>query len=209
MVALSKSLEDFGMITLYHAPRSRSSRIIWLLEELEAPYQIKQVTIRRGDGTGALDPTNPHPHGKVPAIVDNGSLIFESAAIAAYLTDAFPKNRLGPLVGDPSRGQYLSLLAYYTGVAEPAFVSKFMNLTPPRGTAGWVVVDEVMAFITKLLESGPYLIGNQFSAADILFGSTFGLFLGQPLLPTTPLLEAYVKRCVERPAYEVAASKDG
>jgi glutathione S-transferase len=198
-----------SMITLYHAPRSRSSRIIWLLEELQAPYQIKQVTIRRGDGTGAIDPTNPHPHGKVPAISHNGSLIFESAAIAAYLTDAFPKNRLGPVLGDPSRGQYLTLLAYYTGVAEPAFVSKYMNVAPPRGTAGWVAVDEAMAFIMRLLESGPYLVGNEFSAADILFGSTFALFLGQPLLPTTPLLEAYVKRCVERPAYKVAASKDG
>jgi glutathione S-transferase len=197
------------MITLYHAPRSRSSRIIWLLEELGEPYQINQVTIRRGDGSGALDPANPHPHGKVPAIDHNGSLIFESAAIAAYLTDAFPKNGIGPVVGDPARRPYLTWLAYYTGVAEPSFVSKFMNLTPPRGTAGWVALEEVMPHITGALESGPFLLGDKFSAADILYGSTFALFLGQPLLPKTPLLEAYVQRCVERPAYKVAASKDG
>ena len=196
------------MITLYHAPRSRSSRVIWLLEELEASYQIKQVTIRRGDGSGAPDPSNPHPHGKVPAIEHNGSLIFESAAIAAYLTDAFPKNGVGPVVGEPTRGQYLTWLAYYAGVAEPAFVSRFMNVAPPRGTAGWVAVDEVMAHVTRTLESGPYLLGSKFSAADILFGSTFALYLGQPLLPRTPPLEAYVNRCVERSAYKLAASKD-
>lgn len=197
------------MITLYHAPRSRSSRFIWLLEELEAPYQIEQVTIRRADGTGEFDAANPHPHAKVPAIEHNGALIFESAAIAAYLTDAFPKNGIGPLVGEPNRGRYLTWLAYYTGVTEPAFVSKLVNLEPPRGAAGWVTADEVMAYVNATLEAGPYLLGNKFSAADILFGSTFALFLGQPLLPRTPLLEAYVNRCIERPAYELAMSKDG
>src|SRR5215471_12840467 len=196
------------MITLYHAPRSRSSRVIWLLEELEASYQIKQVTIRRGDGSGALDPSNPHPHGKVPAIEHNGSLIFESAAIAAYLTDAFPKNGVGPVVGEPTRGRYLTWLAYYTGVLEPAFVSKFMNVSPPRGTAGWVSADEAMPNVVKQLEAGPYLLGTRFSAADVLYASTFALFLGNPLLPETPLLRSYVNRCTERPAYARATAKD-
>src|ERR1700759_4444780 len=101
------------MITLYHAPKSRSSRFIFLLEELGAPYEIKTVSIRRGDGSGALDPANPHPHGKTPAISDDGTLVFESAAIALYLTDKFPGNGIGPLIGDPKRGAYLSWLAYY------------------------------------------------------------------------------------------------
>jgi len=196
-------------VVLYHAPRSRSSRFVWLLEELEAPYELRQVTIRRGDGSGAADARNPHPHGKVPAIEHAGALIFESAAIATYLTDAFPANRLGPRVGDPGRGPYLTWLAYYAGVVEPAFVSKFMNVVPPRGTAGWVAAEEVMPYITRTLEAGPYLLGERFSAADVLYGSTFALFLGNPMLPKTPLLEAYVKRCVERPAYARAAAKDG
>src|SRR4051812_11380776 len=109
------------MITLYHAPRSRSSRFIFLLEELEAPYDIQTVSIRRGDGSGALDPANPHPHGKTPAISDDGHLVFESAAIALYLTDKFPKNKIGPLAGDPLRAPYLTWLAYYAGVMEPAW----------------------------------------------------------------------------------------
>src|SRR5690606_29280022 len=85
-----------SMIVLYHAPRSRSSRFIWLLEELGAPYRIEPVSIRRGDGSGALDTKNPHPHGKVPVVVHDGATIFESIAIALYLTDAFPDANLGP-----------------------------------------------------------------------------------------------------------------
>ncbi|MGH7839111.1 MAG: glutathione S-transferase N-terminal domain-containing protein, partial [Candidatus Binataceae bacterium] len=100
------------MLTLFHAPKSRSSRFIWLLEELEAPYALKIVNIRRGDGSGAVDPVNPHPHAKVPAIVHDGATVFESPAIALYLTDAYPKNGIGPTIGEPTRGVYLSWLAY-------------------------------------------------------------------------------------------------
>ncbi len=83
------------MITLYHRPNSRSTRFIFLLEELEAPYTIQIVTTRSRDGGGAVDPANPHPHGKLPAISDDGVVVFESPAIALYLTDRFPKNGLG------------------------------------------------------------------------------------------------------------------
>ncbi|HWS63771.1 MAG TPA: glutathione S-transferase N-terminal domain-containing protein [Steroidobacteraceae bacterium] len=93
------------MITLFHRPKTRSSRFIFLLEELEAPYQIKLVTTRTRDGTGAVDPANPHPHGKVPTISDDGAIVFESPATALYLTDKFPKNRLGPLVGERDRAR--------------------------------------------------------------------------------------------------------
>jgi len=85
------------MITLFHRPKTRSTRFIFLLEELDAPYQLRPVTTRTRDG-GAIDPANPHPHGKVPAISDDGTIVFESPAIALYLTDKFPKNRLGPQV---------------------------------------------------------------------------------------------------------------
>jgi len=196
------------MLTLFHAPRSRSSRFIWLLEELEAPYSLKLVTIRRGDGSGVLDPANPHPHGKVPVIVDGDTTVFESPAIALFLTDAYPKNRLGPAIGDASRGAYLSWLAYYGDVMEPAFMSKFLNTPVPRGTAGWVVFDEAMDFVIKTLTANPYLLGPAFSAADVLFASTFALFGGSPLLPKSPAIDAYVKRCIERPAYARAAAKD-
>jgi glutathione S-transferase len=197
------------MITLYHAPRSRSSRFIFLLEELGVPYEIARVSIRRGDGSGALDEGNPHPHGKVPAIRDGETLVYESAAVALYLTDKFPAARLGPVVGDAKRGAYLTWLAYYAGVMEPAWTSAFMKADVPRGTAGWVNTDEVMDLVNATLSKSPYILGEKFSAADILIGTTFKLFMGSPLLPKTDLLESYVQRVVERPAYARAAAKDG
>ncbi|HET8696297.1 MAG TPA: glutathione S-transferase family protein [Gammaproteobacteria bacterium] len=197
------------MLTLYHAPRSRSSRFIWLLEELGVPYDIERVSIRRGDGSGAVDPKDPHPHGKVPVIVHDDTAVFESSAIALYLTDAFPDRGIGPRVGDPQRGAYVTWLAYYAGVLEPAFLSKLMKIDVPRGTAGWVSTDEAMAYITGALASGPFLLGNRFSAADVLYGSTFALFLGNPLLPESEILRSYVTRCTARPAYAAAAAKDG
>ena len=197
------------MITLYHAPRSRSSRFIFLLEELGAPYEIAKVNIRRGDGSGALDPTNPHPHGKVPVIRDGETIVHESAAIALYLTDKFPAAGIGPVVGDAKRGAYLTWLAYYAGVMEPSWTSAFLKIEVPRGTAGWVKTDEVMELVNSTLAKSPYILGEKFSAADILIGTTFKLFMGSPLLAKTDLLEAYVKRVVERPAYARAAAKDG
>ncbi|HKU53991.1 MAG TPA: glutathione S-transferase, partial [Rhizomicrobium sp.] len=145
------------MITLYHAPRSRSSRFIFLLEELGAPYDLKEVNIRRGDGSGALDPANPHPHGKVPVIQDGDTLVYESIAIALYLTDKFPAAGIGPVAGDPKRGAYLTWLAYYAGVMEPAWMSAFMKWEVPRGTAGWVKTDEVMELVNATLSKGPYI----------------------------------------------------
>jgi glutathione S-transferase len=107
------------VLTLHHAPRSRSSRIVWLLEELGADYLLTITDIPRMDGTGAPDPANPHPDKKVPTLVDDGVVITESIAIVQYLTDKFPAAGLGPRIGDPGRGPYLSWLAYYAGVIEP------------------------------------------------------------------------------------------
>jgi glutathione S-transferase len=198
---------SMNMITLFHAPKSRSSRMIFLLEELQVPYEIKLATIRRRDGSGALDPVNPHPHGKVPTISDDGAVIFESSAIALYLTDQFPKNRLGPMLGERERGAYLTWLSYYSGVLEPAIVSKFLNQQVPRGTAGWVAVEEVMPVILKALARQPYLLGESLSAADVLYGTTFALFTQSPLLPKSPLIEQYVQRIVSRPAYARAQAR--
>jgi glutathione S-transferase len=196
------------MITLFHRSKTRSSRFIFLLEELEAPYQIKYVTTRTRDGSGSVDPSNPHPHGKVPAISDDGIIVFESPAIALYLTDKFPKNRLGPLVGEPERGAYLSWLCYYTGVLEPAIMAKFMNQEVVRGTAGWVPVEEAMAALIKTLSAGPYILGERFSGADVLYATTFAMFAQSPQLPKSAVIDDYVKRVVGRPAFARAQARD-
>ena len=197
------------MITLYHRPNTRSTRFIFLLEELEAPYTIHPVTTRTREG-GAPDPANPHPHGKVPAISDDGVIVFESAAIALYLTDRFPAKGLGYPIGAPERGPYLSWLAYYAGVLEPAFMSKFMGWEVPRGTAGWVAVEEVMPAVIARLSQSPYLAGERFTAADVLYGTSFALFSKSPILPQSTVIEDYVRRVQARPAFARAmARQDG
>jgi glutathione S-transferase len=196
------------MITLYHRPKTRSSRFLFLLEELGAPYQVQIVSVRGRDGSGGVDPGNPHPHGKVPTIADDGAVVFESAAIALYLTDKFTANRIGPLVGDPLRGTYLSWLAYYAGVFEPSVLSKFMKVAVPRGTAAWVELEEVMPVILARLSAGPFLLGDGFTAVDVLFGTTFALFAQSDLLPKSALIDAYVQRIVTRPAFARGMARD-
>lgn len=197
------------MITLFHRAKTRSTRFIFLLEELEAPYEIKHVTTRSHDGSGIVDAANPHPNGKVPAISDDGVVVFESPAIALYLTDKFPRNRLGPVIGDRERGAYLSWLAYYTGVFEPALMSKFQNIDVVRVTAGWVPVEEAMEAIIEVLSAGPYILGERFSAADVLYGTTFAMFGESPLLPKSSIIRDYAKRVVARPAFATAQARDG
>jgi glutathione S-transferase len=196
------------MITLFHRPQSRSTRFIFLLEELGAPYRIHVVTTRNRDGSGAVDPANPHPHGKVPAISDDGTVVFESPAIALYLTDKYPQATLGPLPGEPGRGAYLSWLSYYTGVLEPAFMSKFMNTEVPRGTAGWVAVEEALPAVIRQLSAGPYLLGERFTAVDVLYGTTFAMFSQSPMLSASPVIDDYVRQVISRPAHARAQARD-
>jgi glutathione S-transferase len=198
------------MITLYHAPNSRSSRFVWLLEELGQPYATKIVSIRRGDGKREQDPTyrKIQPHGKVPAIDHNGSIVFESSAIALYLADAFPEAKLGPKIGEPTRGAFVTWLAYYSGVMEPAFVTRSLGFSTTNSSTGWAPTEEILAYVTAQLRRGPYILGDAFSAADILYGSSFMLFKGNPLLPGDPAHDAYVERLVARPAFRRADEKD-
>jgi glutathione S-transferase len=198
------------MMTLVHSPRSRSSSFIWMLEELGQPYEIEYVKIRRGDGSGVLDPKNPHPHGKVPVLKEGAQVVFEQTAIALYLADKFPSLRLGPTPDDRGRGRFVTMLAYYSGVLEPAFTSKFLSVAVPRGTAGWVDSDEAMDFINERLAAHPYIAGETFTVADVLYAGAFALFMNSPLLSAkkTPKLEQYVARCVSRPAHARAQTKD-
>lgn len=198
------------MLTLIHSPRSRSTSLLWMLEELGQPYRVEYVTIRRGDGSGAIDPKNPHPHAKVPVLLDGAQVIFERSAIALYLADKFPDAHLGPRIDDPERGAFITMLAYYCGVVEPAFTSKFLNVPVPRGTAGWVDSDEVMDYINTRLGRDPYIAGKRFTVADVLYAGAFAMFMQSPLLvgKKTPQLEQYVERCVTRPACARSQARD-
>jgi len=189
------------MITLYHAPMSRSASIVWLLEELEVPYQTKIVGFRRPDGTGSKDPANPHPHGKVPALKDGEEIIFEGSAIALFLTDKYPAKKMGPRVGEPTRGEYLSWLAYRPGVMEPALIARRFEIKHVYGAMGWAPADEVEELLNKHLESRKYFLGDAFSAVDILLGGGLHFMLMAKMVKETPVLKAYAARVIDRPAY--------
>lgn len=197
------------MITLYHASKSRSSRFIWLLEEIGEPYTIETVALRGREGQ-TPDPAYRaiHPHGKVPAIQHDGVTIFESAAIALYLSDAFPAAGVGVPIGDKRRGPYLTWLAYYAGVLEPAFVGKANGFTTTGTGIGWAPTEDILAHLVATLERAPFVVGEQFTAADVLYGSTLALFQGSRLLPPNDTINAYVDRIKARPAYQRAAAKD-
>ena len=190
------------MLKLYQSPKSRSDSIVWLLEELGVPYETKTVNIRRADGTGARDPANPHPHGKVPALEHDGHLVFESAAIALYLTDLFPEKQLGPAVGDPMRGEYLSWLAYRAGVMEPAFIERRCGFQHIYGAMGWAPPEEVEEVLNDLLTKRKYILGDAFSAADIMVGGGIHYMMMFKLMAETPVLKDYAARITARPAFK-------
>ena len=196
------------MLTLYHAPKSRSFRTLWLLEEIGTPYEIRTVSIRRGDGSGTRDSANPHPHGKVPALVHDGAAIYETTAIALYLTDAFPDARLGPKIGEADRGAYVTWLSYYSGVFEPSLTAKFLKLQHVYGTFGWGPFEEVVEHLTATLRERAYFLGERFSAVDVVFGGSLPLLMSRQILPESDIFKNYVARITARPAFARAQAKD-
>ena len=196
------------MITLYHSPQTRSGSIVWLLEELEVPYQTTVVDFRRADGTGSRDASNPHPHGKVPALVDGDETVFEGSAIALFLTDKYRTKKLGPAVGDPKRGEYLSWLAYRPGVMEPAILSRRFEIKHVYGAMGWAPADEVEEVLNKHLGSRQYFLGDAFSALDILLGGGLHFLIMAKMIKETPVLKAYSARITDRPAYRKMMETD-
>jgi glutathione S-transferase len=194
------------MITLYHAPQSRSSRIVWLLEELGAQYTIQPVSIFRPmTGQGQGDPANPHPDQRVPAIEHKDTLITESVGIALYLGDALPQAGLAPAIGDARRGDYCTWLAWYGCEMEPAM---FAALSGALATSPHKQRDHaaVMERLENRLAYLPYVLGEAFSIADLLIASA--LNFGRKAFPESAVLDAYIERCKARPAAIRAAALD-
>jgi glutathione S-transferase len=195
------------MLTLYHAPQSRSTRLLWLLEELGAEYRVEYVDIPRRDGSGAPDPRNPHPDKKVPALVHDGALVTESVAIMLYLTDLFPRAGIGRAIGEQGRAPYLTWLAYYAGVIEPVVHFQFLGLGDHPGLRPtFRGRPELDRRILDALDAHPYIVDGRFSAVDILLAS-LGQF-ARDMLPKGPAVDAYLARCADRPAFRAGMAKD-
>ncbi len=195
------------MITLYHAPQSRSSRIVWLLEEIGVPYTIRPVSIFRPmTGKGERDPANPHPDGRVPALVHGDALVAESVAIVLYLADAFPQAKLAPAITDSQRGAYLTWVAWYASELEPALFASLRNelAGSPQKRRDH---EAVAGRLETALASAPYVMGDTFTGADLLIASALGF--GRQAFPASAVLDAYVDRCKARPAAQRGVALDG
>ncbi|WP_151718710.1 glutathione S-transferase family protein [Gemmobacter serpentinus] len=195
------------MLTFYHAPNSRSTSVKQLILELGISDQIKtvEVDIPRQDGTGARDAANPHPEGKVPYLTDGEDTIRERAAIVLYLTDRFPQAGLGPVVGDPKRGRYLSWLAWYQGVFEPVVILDWAKVKHPAVFASLRDYDTALARLDEVLSQQPYLLGQDYSAADLFCASPFAWF--GDALPATPAIKAWVARCMDRDSVRMTGER--
>ncbi len=196
------------MVTLYHAPMSRSSRIIVLLIALGrlAEVDVRLTDIPRQDGTGARDPKNPHPEGKVPLLItEEGEMIRESNAILLYLSDRFPSD-LAPQVGAPGRGTYLSWLFWYGNVLEPVYIHALAGLDHPLLDTSFRRMPEAVAYLAAGLEGRDFLLGDRYSVADLLIASPFLWF--PEATPDVPLIRDWVTRCGAQPAVAQAARYD-
>lgn len=200
------------MITLFWCPRTRASRILWLLEELQQPFEVRMIDIRKPEAKADPDFVAASPMGKVPAIMDSTARgvvrMADSAAIGLYLADRYPAAGLAPAIDDPRRGAYLYWMTYTPGVIEPAMAEKFNNWKVSRATSGWGDFGSMIDVLERGLAAGPWLLGGQFTAADVLVGSSVYFMKIFGILPENRALADYADRCLARPAYQKALALD-
>lgn len=183
---------------LYYNPHSRAVTAKWMLDECGVDYELVNIDFgKREHKQPAFLQINPA--GKLPALVDGRTKLFECAAICMYLAEKFPQKQLAPSVGAEDRGRYLSLMVYSTSQLEPAMGDAFMKVRP-TAARGWTGFNEAVRVIERELGYGPWLLGARFSAADVMIGSVFiwqKLFGGHS---GSHKIEAYIQRLLARPA---------
>jgi glutathione S-transferase len=196
-------------LTLYHAAPSRSSIVHWMLEELGEPYERHVLSFAKGEHR-APDYLAINPMGKVPALKHGDVVITEAAAICTYLADEFPRAKLNVPVGDPRRGVYLKWLFFSPSCIEPAIMDRaFPRKEEARSAAlGYGDFDRTMNVVEQAVADGPYLLGEQFTAADVVLGSTLRWGIQFNLIPPRPAFSAYTERLAPRPALQRAEAKD-
>lgn len=196
------------MIKLYWCPRTRAVRGLWMLEELGQPFEVETIDIR--DEKQKNDPVfrEASPMGKVPALSDGDIKVADSAAICLYLADRYPEAGLAPALDDAARGKYLYWMTYTPGVIEPAMMEKFGQWDTDRVSRGWGDFDLMIETLEQGIEGRPWLLGDKFSAADVMVGSSVNFMKMFNILPESDLLEAYIERCLARPAYGRAMARD-
>ncbi|MEC3911621.1 glutathione S-transferase [Sphingobium sp. CR2-8] len=196
-------------LTLYTNPMSRGQIARWMLEEVGEAYDT--VILDYGDtGMKAADYRAINPMGKVPAIVHDGKVVTECAAVCAYLADAFPAAHLAPAPAD--RHAYYRWLFFAAGPLESAITNKAMGFVVPEGkerSAGYGTFDTTIDALETALSNGPWICCDQFTAADVYVGAQIDWGLSFETIPSRPAFESYAARLRERPAYKQQKAIDG
>ncbi|MGE0702234.1 MAG: glutathione S-transferase family protein [Hyphomicrobiaceae bacterium] len=196
-------------LKLHHAAPSRSSTVLWMLEELGEPYELHVLDLKKGEQRQP-EYLAVNPMGKVPALEHDGALVTEVGAICLYLADAYPKAGLAPAIGDPLRGPYLRWMFFQGSCLEPALIDKALKREPgqpsmmPYGDFD-TTVETVARFVGA---SAPWLLGERFTALDVYLGSAIRWTLQFGLLPARAEFTGYVERLTRRPAFLRAEARD-
>ena len=195
-------------VILHHAPNTRSSGVLTLLEELGADHELHVLNLKAGEQRQPAY-LAINPMGKVPALQHLGELITEQGAIYQYLGDLYADKGLAPQMGHPLRGPFLRWLYFYGSAFEPALVDRMMKREPaPPSTCPYGDFDTMFKTLNDQLAKGPYLLGEMFTTADVLWGAALSWTTGFGLVPVTPEIKAYMARVTSRPSFARAQARD-
>lgn len=192
---------------LFWAPQTRSQRAIWMLEETGIDYEMERIALSSPDRADSTEFLAASPMGKVPAIVDGDVAMSESAAICIYLADRYGAGKLAPALDGPDRGKFLYWTLYTPAVVEPSMSEKFNNVESNRHRSGWGDFDLMITTWDDALEGREWIVGDHFTAADVMLGSSAVFLRLFNMLPESKNLDAYADRCLARPAYQRSVEK--
>ena len=194
--------------TLFYAPHSRATGALALMEELGVPFDLHVLNFKTNQQRGAKY-LSVNPMGKVPAVIHDGAVITEQPAVYMYLADLYPEKKLAPPIGDPLRGPYLRWMVFYGSSFEPAVVDRSQKHPPvAAATSPYGDFETMLGTLDAQLAKGPWILGETFTAADILWGVSLQWTTGFKLVPETPNIKAYVERVTSRPSVVRARAKD-
>lgn len=195
-------------VTFFHAPQSRSVGVRVMLEAMGADYELRLLSLQAGDQRKP-DYLKVNPMGKVPAILHGETLVTEQAAVYMYLAELYAESQLAPSPGDAQRGAYLRWMVFYGSCFEPAIVDRALQRDAgDASTSPYGSFDTVMETLRAQLATGPWLLGEQITAADYLWGAALAWTMRFKLVPDLPEFKAYVDRYQALPAVARAAAKD-